>query len=97
MYFLFSVINGLFKHCNIDLRLGPLNWIFSMAELHRWHHSKVLVEGNTNYGENLMLFDQLFRSYFNPARRPPKDIGIRHPMPETFWGQLRAPFTRAPL
>ena len=38
-------------------------------------------EGNRNYGENLMLFDQLFGTFFLPSRRPPADIGIRYPMP----------------
>jgi sterol desaturase/sphingolipid hydroxylase (fatty acid hydroxylase superfamily) len=56
-----------------------------------------LEEGNRNYGENLMLFDLLFRTFHNPPRRPPADIGIRHPMPETFLRQLQIPFTRQPL
>lgn len=92
-----TAIIGILTHSNVDMRCGVLNLIFNTPELHRWHHSKVLAEGNRNYGENLMLFDQLFGTYFNAARRPPADIGISHPMPETFWGQLKIPFTRAPL
>lgn len=88
---------GILTHSNVEMRCGWLNYVFNTPELHRWHHSKVLAEGNRNYGENLMLFDLLFGSYFNAERRPPADIGIRHPMPETFWGQLKVPFTRAPL
>jgi sterol desaturase/sphingolipid hydroxylase (fatty acid hydroxylase superfamily) len=57
----------------------------------------VLDEGNRNYGENLMLFDMIFGTYINPPRRPPADIGIESPMPENFLGQLKIPFTRAPL
>jgi sterol desaturase/sphingolipid hydroxylase (fatty acid hydroxylase superfamily) len=88
---------GILTHSNVEMRCGPLNYVFNTPELHRWHHSKVLAEGNRNYGENLMIFDQLFGTYFNSARRPPADIGIKYPMPETFWGQLKVPFTRAPL
>lgn len=88
---------GILTHSNVEMRCGVLNYVFNTPELHRWHHSKLVAEGNKNYGENLMLFDHLFGSYFNPARRPPADIGINHPMPETFWGQLRVPFSRAPL
>ena len=92
-----TAIVGILTHSNIEMRCGVLNLVFNTPQLHRWHHSKVLAEGNRNYGENLMLFDQLFGTYFNAARRPPADIGINHPMPETFWGQLKIPFTRAPL
>jgi sterol desaturase/sphingolipid hydroxylase (fatty acid hydroxylase superfamily) len=92
-----TAIIGILTHSNVEMRCGVLNLVFNTPELHRWHHSKVLAEGNRNYGENLMLFDQLFGSYFNAARRPPVDIGIKEPMPATFLGQLAVPFTRAPL
>jgi len=92
-----TAIVGILTHSNVEMRCGWLNYVFNTPELHRWHHSKVVAEGNRNYGENLMIFDQLFRTYFNSTRRPPVDIGIKYPMPETFWGQLKVPFTRAPL
>jgi sterol desaturase/sphingolipid hydroxylase (fatty acid hydroxylase superfamily) len=92
-----TAVVGILTHSNVEMRCGWLSYVFNTPELHRWHHSKVIAEGNNNYGENLMLFDQLFGSFFNPPRRPPRDIGIRYPMPETFWGQLKVPFTRAPL
>lgn len=92
-----TAIIGILTHANVEMRCGVLNTIFNTPELHRWHHSKVIEEGNRNYGENLMLFDQLFGTYLCPPRRPPSDIGINHPMPATFVGQLKVPFTRAPL
>jgi sterol desaturase/sphingolipid hydroxylase (fatty acid hydroxylase superfamily) len=84
---------GILTHCNVNMRSGWLNLVFNTPELHRWHHSRIPAEGNTNYGENLMFMDLLFRTYFLPARRPPADIGIDRDMPETLAGQLRAPFT----
>lgn len=92
-----TAIIGILTHCNIEMRCGYLNYIFNTPMLHRWHHSKRLEEGNRNYGENLVLFDQLFGTYLNPRRRPPQDIGIKHPMPTGFVEQLKIPFTRAPL
>ncbi len=92
-----TAIIGMLTHCNIEMRNGVLNYIFNTPDLHRWHHSKVLAEGNRNYGENLMLFDQLFGTYFNGNYRPPVDIGIKHDMPDTFWGQVKIPFTSQPL
>ena len=83
---------GMLTHCNIEMRFGPLSYIFNTPGLHRWHHSMDTVEGNMNYGENLMLWDFVFRSFLNPARRPPAKIGINGPMPASFIGQLKHPF-----
>ncbi len=79
---------GLMTHCNADMKVGYLNYIFSTPELHRWHHSKDLAEGNRNYGENVILWDQVFGTFINPKRRPPADIGMGDYMPEKFWQQL---------
>lgn len=84
---------GMLTHCNVAMRCGPLSYVFNTPELHRWHHSRKLSEGNKNYGENLMLFDLLFGTFFLPKdRRPPVDIGISGPMPQSFLGQLAQPF-----
>ena len=83
---------GLMTHCNADMRAGYLNYIFATPELHRWHHSKDLAEGNRNYGENVILWDQLFGTFIHPQdRRPPVDIGMKDFMPEKFWQQLLWP------
>ena len=84
---------GLLTHCNIDVRTGPLDYVFSTPQLHRWHHSKILAEGNTNYGENLVVWDQLLGTYFNPDRRPPAEIGITGRVADGFVGQLLQPFS----
>jgi sterol desaturase/sphingolipid hydroxylase (fatty acid hydroxylase superfamily) len=55
----FSLCHGVFQHSNLILKLGPLNQFFSMTELHRWHHSGVIEEANTNYGTNLILWDTI--------------------------------------
>jgi sterol desaturase/sphingolipid hydroxylase (fatty acid hydroxylase superfamily) len=85
---------GVLTHCNVEMNFfPPLSYIFNTPELHRWHHSKVLREGNKNYGENLMVWDILFRTYFiDTGRRPPIKIGITQQMPESFWQQLIWPF-----
>jgi sterol desaturase/sphingolipid hydroxylase (fatty acid hydroxylase superfamily) len=84
---------GLLTHCNIDVRTGPLDWIFSTPRLHRWHHSRLLAEGNTNYGENLVLWDQLLGTYYNPPRPSSTNIGITGRVASSFWGQLVQPFS----
>lgn len=85
---------GVLTHCNVEMNFfKPLSYIFNTPELHRWHHSKKLREGNKNYGENLVLWDQLFGTFFiDTPRRPPVNIGITQQMPESFWAQLVWPF-----
>jgi ornithine lipid hydroxylase len=89
-----GTIHSFFQHANINVKLGPLNYFFSMAELHRWHHSKTLDEANANYGNHLSVWDVVFRTRYLPADRlPPREIGILHPQdfPMTLAGQLLSP------
>ncbi|KAA3508685.1 sterol desaturase family protein [Rhizobium rhizogenes] len=85
---------GILTHCNVDMKTGPLDYVFSTPRLHRWHHSKELPEGNTNYGENLVIFDQLFGSYFNPDRPSSTNIGIKGEIAKGFLPQLFQPFKK---
>ncbi len=86
---------GMLTHCNVEMRFGVINWVFNTPGLHRWHHSKDLKEGNRNYGENVMIWDQLFGTYYNAKYRPPVDIGMKDYMPVAFWKQLLWPFLSA--
>ena len=95
LHTLFTAVHGMFQHANLDIRLGPLNWLFSMAELHRWHHSKRLEESNSNYGANLIFWDIVFRSRFLPSDcEPPTEIGIEAlpNFPRGYWDHLLSPF-----
>ena len=83
---------GLLTHCNVDMRFGPLSYVFNTPGLHRWHHSKDPAEGDKNYGENLVLWDLLFGTWYNPNKRPPVEIGVKETMPDGFLAQLAAPF-----
>ncbi len=85
---------GMLTHCNVEMRFGPISYIFNTPELHRWHHSRVITESNKNYGENVMFWDLLFGTFFNAARRPPENIGIAEYMPPGFLGQIAYPFVR---
>jgi sterol desaturase/sphingolipid hydroxylase (fatty acid hydroxylase superfamily) len=87
---------GMLTHCNVDMKFGALSWWFNTPELHRWHHSRDLREGNKNYGENLMLWDHIFGTFYNTRDvRPPANIGISEEMPSGFLQQLAWPFKRA--
>lgn len=85
---------GMLTHCNVEMRFGWISYIFNTPVLHRWHHSRDLREGDKNYGENVMVWDLLFRTFFNEDRRPPENIGIPQYMPPGFLQQLVWPFVR---
>jgi sterol desaturase/sphingolipid hydroxylase (fatty acid hydroxylase superfamily) len=90
-----GAVHGIFQHANLPLKLGPLNWFFSMAELHRWHHSTVLEEANSNYGQNLIVWDIVYGTRSLPKdREPPEKIGINGMpnFPMRYWKQLMSPF-----
>lgn len=95
LFALVSAVHGYFQHANLQTRIGPLNYFFSMAELHRWHHSRRVEEGNRNYGNNVIVWDLVFGTYYNPRdREPDLDIGLGDlpSFPQDFWGQLASPF-----
>ena len=96
LFVLVSAVHGLFQHTNIPIRCGPLNWFFSMAELHRWHHSRLVEESNNNFGQNLIVWDVVFGTRFLPKdREPPEDIGIAEmpDFPMDYVGQVLSPVT----
>jgi sterol desaturase/sphingolipid hydroxylase (fatty acid hydroxylase superfamily) len=88
-------VAGLFQHANIDFALGPFSWIFSIGDLHRWHHSRDRAEADTNYGNSFIVWDTVFRTRFLPNdRRPPAEVGIggMEAFPTSYPQQLLAPF-----
>ncbi|MEM7360589.1 MAG: sterol desaturase family protein [Pseudomonadota bacterium] len=93
LYLVFNTIHGLFQHSNIRVKLGPLNYLFSMTELHRWHHSKNIHESDRNFGNNLIIWDIVFGTFYYPKGKTVDDIGLINPdYPKTYLGQLVAPF-----
>jgi sterol desaturase/sphingolipid hydroxylase (fatty acid hydroxylase superfamily) len=95
LFALFDAVFGMLQHANIEIRLGPLNRVFSAAEPHRWHHSRTIREANNNYGSNLIIWDLVFGTFFLPPdREPPTAIGIADlpAFPTGYLAQLAAPF-----
>ena len=95
LYFVFYAINGFFQHSNVELRYGPLNYLISSAELHRWHHSWLSRESNSNYGNNLIVWDLLFGTRYLPNDRHVETLGLpNRKYPLTFLEQLKTPLIK---
>jgi sterol desaturase/sphingolipid hydroxylase (fatty acid hydroxylase superfamily) len=91
-YLVFYAVNGFFQHSNVDARYGPLNWVVSSAQLHRWHHSREVWESDHNYGNNLILWDVMFGTRFLPRARRVGELGLRNrAYPQGFLRQMTAP------
>lgn len=98
LYTVFNSTHGLLQHSNITIRAGWLNYVFSLTELHRWHHSQPIEESNNNYGNNLIVWDIVFGTFFWPKGREVEKIGLINPSyPKGYLGQLRAPFSAQDL
>lgn len=84
---------GLLTHSNIAMANSWASWLFNTPELHHWHHSRDLREQNNNYASTLMIWDQLFGTYYNPhQRRASRHIGTGTPVPKGMVRQILFPF-----
>lgn len=93
-------VAGLYQHANIDFALGPFAWIFSIGELHRWHHSEVREEADHNYGDSFIFWDAIFGTRYLPKDVPaPQAAGIRglDAFPTGWAAQQLAPFRYAEI
>lgn len=86
----------LLQHSNVDMRLGPLRWVFAWAPVHRFHHMKYGRAGDVNFGLFFNLWDWLLGTAFYRAgyRMGAGDLGIgsRPDFPVDYGAQLRDPF-----
>jgi sterol desaturase/sphingolipid hydroxylase (fatty acid hydroxylase superfamily) len=90
-------LNMMLQHGNINYRAGILRRLFSVAELHRWHHLRDAERAQVNFGAWLVVWDMIFGTYSSPAGKVTWDknrneIGIDEPHPKTYFAQLLHPF-----
>ncbi|WLH83522.1 sterol desaturase family protein [Pseudomonas sp. FP2338] len=89
-------IQLLLQHSNVDMRLGPLRWVFAWAPVHRFHHMKYGRAGDVNFGLFFNLWDWLLGTAFyrEHYHMGPGDLGIgsRPDFPVAYAAQLRDPF-----
>lgn len=93
LFLLVNAVTGLLEHANVDFEMGPLNYIFNTAQLHRWHHSVVPEISSQNFGKVLSLWDWVFGTWYMPAEKHVGKIGVEgEPIPADVWGQMKYPF-----
>jgi sterol desaturase/sphingolipid hydroxylase (fatty acid hydroxylase superfamily) len=98
VYRVWSALNGLLEHANV--RVPPwldraLSLVTTWPNMHKIHHSRIVGEANTNYGNITSLFDRLF-STFTPSKRGASIVygldGFDDPAAQTTTALLAMPF-----
>lgn len=93
-------IQLLLQHSNVDMRVGPLAYVWAVAPGHRHHHLASHGDGDVNFGLFTLLWDHLLGTFII-RRRSPRDgeVGIagRNDFPVDYWDQLLEPFRRWPV
>lgn len=87
---------AVFLHANVPFTWGPLRYVLASPVFHRWHHSKAPEARDTNFSGLFSFWDLAFGTFYMPPGRVPETFGVAgDPVPESLWGQLKWPFTRA--
>jgi len=93
-------IQLLLQHSNVDVKIGPLRYLFALSPVHRFHHIKWPVEGDVNFGLFTTIWDRILgTAVFDADRRfSSQDLGIgREPdYPDAYLAQLAQPFKTRP-
>lgn len=71
-------LHGLIGHFNVEIKAGPLNYLFVGTELHRDHHSADPQESK-NYGVLTPFWDIVFGTFHYRPGRSPARLGVEHP------------------
>lgn len=84
------------QHSNVDMRIGPLAYLWAVAPVHRHHHLASATEGDVNFGLFFTVWDVLlgtarFRSS-DHIRAGQVGVAGRADYPETYLAQLAEPF-----
>lgn len=74
VFLVVNAFHGIISHFNVDLRMGPANYLFVGPELHRYHHSAEMSEAQ-NYGATLSVWDQVFGTFVYRPGEVPRDLG----------------------
>lgn len=86
-----------FTHANLNLRFGPLKYVFTSPRMHLLHHTVERRMSRKNLGGGLSLFDWIFGTAVDPDVEPvPRQLGSSaHGLPATYWGQFLWAFRKA--
>lgn len=87
----------LLQHSNVDMKAGPLVYVWAIASAHRHHHLASAEKGDVNFGLFLSLWDHLLGT-FHAGGRSPRDgeVGVagKPDYPRGYLAHMIEPFRR---
>ena len=93
-YIVIVGFQAVFNHANVSVRLGPLRYLIVTPNFHHWHHSQDDEAIDKNYAAHFAFIDYLFGTAVKSDRKWPDQYGVVGDyVPETFWKQVKFPFT----
>lgn len=89
-------IQLLLQHSNVDMKIGPLGYVWAVAPAHRHHHIASARDGDVNFGLFTSIWDYLLGTFVLNARPTPRagELGVEGELdyPRGYFGHLAAPF-----
>lgn len=87
------------QHSNVDMRLGPLAYLWAVAPVHRHHHLASATRGDVNFGLFFTIWDVLLGTaqFKSSDHIRAGQVGIvgRSDYPKAYLAQLAEPFRKA--
>ncbi len=96
IYMPFVTLYNLVLHSPIDWSFGPLRYVIVTPPFHRWHHTKERAGQQANFSTIFSFYDLLFRTYYFPNDRRPKNFGVVDSrIPRDYIGQILYPLVKS--
>ncbi|MBC7664084.1 MAG: sterol desaturase family protein [Caulobacter sp.] len=93
-YIVIVGFQAVFNHANVSVRLGPLRYLVVTPNFHHWHHAQDDEAIDRNYAAHFAFIDYLFGTAVKSDRTWPEQYGVVGDyVPESFWKQVKFPFT----
>ena len=102
MYMLYNTAVSYINHSNITLNTRWFNTFLYTPDHHRFHHSQVVREANSNYSGPTLIWDVIFGTLYLPSTEGPQILGLgqgedvtewqhQHSIWKAYWLQCLAP------
>jgi sterol desaturase/sphingolipid hydroxylase (fatty acid hydroxylase superfamily) len=84
--------HAILLHSNVRVSLGPLERLVTTPRFHHWHHADHAEAYDRNFGGQLVIWDKLFGTAYDPPLPRPERYGVDDPPREGFLAHIVTPF-----
>lgn len=93
IYIVIVGTQAVLNHANVNIRLGPLRYVFVTPNFHHWHHAQDSEAIDRNYAGQFAFLDYVFGTAVRSDKAWPERYGVRgDTVPQGFWKQFVFPF-----